>query len=162
VGLLAGFLLSPKLWLSARFYPSTPVLSFLKPLSFPFDYVVFLGMLLCLCVAGLLGKRFETNRRIPDICRIVGHAESVALAAVVLSILVHVGCVGVGVKKPSGRRAAAGRSQYLSDHRRQRLLLEWTPESEHWFCERRISMADGAIFKVLSMDRAIRRDCARR
>src|ERR1700722_13070531 len=52
-GLLAGFLLSPKLWLSARFYPSTPVLSFLKPLSFPFDYVVFLGMLLCLCVAGL-------------------------------------------------------------------------------------------------------------
>ncbi len=56
LGLLAGFLLSPKLWLSARFYPATPVLSFLKPLSFPFDYVVFVGMLLCLCVAGVLGK----------------------------------------------------------------------------------------------------------
>ena len=56
LGLLAGFLLSPKLWLSARFYPATPVLSFLKPLSFPFDYVAFVGMLLCLCVAGVLGK----------------------------------------------------------------------------------------------------------
>jgi hypothetical protein len=56
LGLLAGFLLSPKLWLSARFYPATPILSFLKPLSFPLDYAVFVGMLLCLCVAGLLGK----------------------------------------------------------------------------------------------------------
>jgi hypothetical protein len=41
LGLLAGFALSPKLWVSSRLYPLTPVWSFLKPLRFPADYVVF-------------------------------------------------------------------------------------------------------------------------
>ncbi len=41
LGLLAGFALSPKLWLSSRLYPLTPVWPFLMPLGFPGDYIVF-------------------------------------------------------------------------------------------------------------------------
>jgi hypothetical protein len=44
LGLLAGFALSPKLWLSSRFYPLTPVWSFLRPFPSPDDYVVFLAL----------------------------------------------------------------------------------------------------------------------
>jgi hypothetical protein len=48
LGLLAGFALSPKLWLSSRLYPLTPVWSFLGPIRFPGDYVVLFAL------AGLL------------------------------------------------------------------------------------------------------------
>ncbi len=50
ISLLAALLLSPKLWLSSRSYPLTPVVSFLKPISFPFDYATF-GMMLVLLTA---------------------------------------------------------------------------------------------------------------
>ena len=54
-GLLAGFLLSPKLWTSARFYPQTPVWSALHPLPVPFDRIVF-GALLLALIAGLFAR----------------------------------------------------------------------------------------------------------
>ena len=38
-GTVAGMVLSDKLWLSARFYPLTPVFPFLKPIPAPFDIV---------------------------------------------------------------------------------------------------------------------------
>ena len=47
-GLLGGFLLSPKLWLSSRMYPLTPVARFLRPIPPPFDYAVFAVLLLLL------------------------------------------------------------------------------------------------------------------
>ena len=47
-GWIAGFLLSPKLWLSSRTYPLTPVSGLLRPLPAPFDYVVFVALLLLL------------------------------------------------------------------------------------------------------------------
>jgi hypothetical protein len=47
-GLLAGLLLSPKLWVSSRFYPQTPVLPFLRAIPFPIDYAVFILLLLLL------------------------------------------------------------------------------------------------------------------
>jgi hypothetical protein len=47
-GLLAGMLLSPKLWLSSRFYPLTPVLPFLRSIPYPGDYAVFILLLLLL------------------------------------------------------------------------------------------------------------------
>ena len=50
MGLLAGFALSPKLWLSSRLYPLTPVWPFLKPLGPPADRMVF-GALLVLLIA---------------------------------------------------------------------------------------------------------------
>jgi hypothetical protein len=59
LGLLAGFALSPKLWLSSRFYPLTPVWSFLKPLPFPADYVVLFAL-----VALLLALIFAPRREI--------------------------------------------------------------------------------------------------
>jgi len=46
VGLLAGFALSPKLWLGSRLYPLTPLFGFLRPLPYPFDFAV----LACLVV----------------------------------------------------------------------------------------------------------------
>ncbi len=47
-GLLAGFLLSPKLWLSSRLYPLAPVARFLRPVPPPFDYAAFIAWLLLL------------------------------------------------------------------------------------------------------------------
>jgi hypothetical protein len=44
LGLLAGFALSPKLWLSSRLYPLTPVWSFLQPFPSPGDYVVIFAL----------------------------------------------------------------------------------------------------------------------
>ncbi len=54
LGLLVGFALSPKLWLSSRFYPLTPVWSFLGPIRFPGDYVLLftlVGLLVALIFA---------------------------------------------------------------------------------------------------------------
>jgi hypothetical protein len=45
LGLLAGFALSPKLWLSSRVYPFTPVWSFFKPPNTPIDYIAFFALL---------------------------------------------------------------------------------------------------------------------
>jgi hypothetical protein len=56
LGLLAGFALSPKLWLSSRLYPLTPVFSFLGPLRSPADYVA-LFTLSALLIALLITPR---------------------------------------------------------------------------------------------------------
>jgi hypothetical protein len=52
-GLMAGLLLSPKLWVSTRFYPLTPVAPFLKPLPYPFDYAVYILLIALLAVTGV-------------------------------------------------------------------------------------------------------------
>ena len=57
VGLLAGFALSPKLWVSSRLYPLTPVFSFLKPLPFPWDYVLFFGLIALLIAVGIKPRK---------------------------------------------------------------------------------------------------------
>lgn len=71
LGLLAGFVLSPKLWLSSRLYPLTPVWSFLQPLRSPGDYVVIFAFrpaafycgiamhVFILLVLGPVGHRFN-------------------------------------------------------------------------------------------------------
>ena len=51
--LLAGFALSPKLWLSSRLYPLTPLLSFIRPFPSPLDFVVFFALiasLIAICI----------------------------------------------------------------------------------------------------------------
>lgn len=40
-GMLCGLLLSHKLWIGSRSYPVTPIHPLLRPVRFPFDYVVF-------------------------------------------------------------------------------------------------------------------------
>lgn len=45
--------LSHKLWLSARFYPLTPVLPFLKPIPSPFDAILFGATLLALAASAI-------------------------------------------------------------------------------------------------------------
>lgn len=59
LGAMAGMILSHKLWLSARFYPLTPVFPFLKPIPSPFDYLLFGAALLA------LGASAITPRLIP-------------------------------------------------------------------------------------------------
>lgn len=56
-GLLAGFALSPKLWLSSRLYPLTPVWSFIKPLTSPGDYIVFFTVIALLIAAAIVPRR---------------------------------------------------------------------------------------------------------
>jgi hypothetical protein len=56
-GLMAGLLLSPKLWVSTRFYPLTPVAPFLKPLPYPFDYAVYILLLALLAVTAVAQRR---------------------------------------------------------------------------------------------------------
>ena len=55
-GLLGGFLLSPRLWLSGRFYPQTPVVPFLRPIPYPIDHVVFIVLLLLLVTVAVVRK----------------------------------------------------------------------------------------------------------
>ena len=52
-GLIAGLLLSPKLWLSDRFYPLTPVWSGLHPVPAPFDRVLYVALLLAVVLAAV-------------------------------------------------------------------------------------------------------------
>src|ERR1700722_18236007 len=52
-GLMAGLLLSPRLWMSTRFYPLTPLALFLKPLLFPLDYAAYLLLLGLLAAAAV-------------------------------------------------------------------------------------------------------------
>jgi hypothetical protein len=58
LALLAGFALSPKLWLSSRLYPLTPVWSFFRPLGAPGDSIVFFT-LAALLVALMVAPRRE-------------------------------------------------------------------------------------------------------
>jgi len=58
LGLLAGFALSPKLWLSSRLYPLTPVWAFLRPLRSPGDYVVIFTLVVLL-IALIVAPRRE-------------------------------------------------------------------------------------------------------
>jgi hypothetical protein len=55
-GLMAGLLLSPKLWVSTRFYPLSPVAKFFQPLPKPFDYAVYI-LLLALLAAIVVAPR---------------------------------------------------------------------------------------------------------
>ena len=48
IAFLCGFLLSGKLWITSRFYPLTPVFDSLPTIHFPFDYIVFVALLLLL------------------------------------------------------------------------------------------------------------------
>ncbi|HXA49259.1 MAG TPA: hypothetical protein VNV86_03085, partial [Candidatus Acidoferrum sp.] len=54
LGVIAGLVLSPRLWLSSRACRLVPVWDFLQPLPPPFDYLVLaimLGLLLWIAVA---------------------------------------------------------------------------------------------------------------
>lgn len=54
VGLLGGLLLSPKLWLSTRDYPLSPVFGFLPAIRYPLDHIIPGVMLVLLAlIAGL-------------------------------------------------------------------------------------------------------------
>lgn len=57
LGLLAGFALSPKLWLSSRFYPLTPVWSFIRPIPSPGDYILFFMLAALLIAAAVFPRR---------------------------------------------------------------------------------------------------------
>ncbi|HEY1341721.1 MAG TPA: hypothetical protein VGF59_29620 [Bryobacteraceae bacterium] len=52
LGLVAGLLLAPNLWLTSRSYPLAPVFGRLRPPSPPFDYAILAALLLLLaCIA---------------------------------------------------------------------------------------------------------------
>ena len=55
-GMMAGLLLSPRLWLSSRLYPQTPVWSGLHALPHPADYLVYGALLLSLAMAAVLPR----------------------------------------------------------------------------------------------------------
>lgn len=74
-GLVAGLLLSAKLWVSTREYPLTPLLDFVPPLPYPLDYLLF-GLLGVLLVGGLLFRG-----------RLAGAFVVAALALAVLLVL---------------------------------------------------------------------------
>jgi uncharacterized membrane protein YphA (DoxX/SURF4 family) len=52
-GMFAGLLLSPKLWLSDRLYPLTPLLPFSGRIPEPFDLIVYGAMLAALAVVAI-------------------------------------------------------------------------------------------------------------
>ncbi len=54
--LFAGLALSPKLWLSERVYPLTPVRAVLRPIPAPLDYILY-GAMLAMLVAIALVQR---------------------------------------------------------------------------------------------------------
>lgn len=56
LGLLAGILLSQKLWVSSRFYPLVPVFHALPRIPYPLDYICFGALLVCLFAAAFAQK----------------------------------------------------------------------------------------------------------
>jgi hypothetical protein len=57
LGLLAGFALSPKLWLSSRLYPLTPVWSFISAPRSPIDYIIFFALIALLIAVSATPRR---------------------------------------------------------------------------------------------------------
>lgn len=53
LGLLAGFALSPKLWLSSRLYPLTPVWSFVRAPGPPSDHIIFFALITLLAIVSV-------------------------------------------------------------------------------------------------------------
>jgi len=56
-GLLAGLLLSPKLWMSTRLYPLTPVWALIPTFAPPIDRVVFFSLIALLALVGIAPRR---------------------------------------------------------------------------------------------------------
>lgn len=56
LGFAAGLLLSPKLWISSRFFPLIPIIPGLSPLRFPLDYICAGALFLLLCAIGMAAK----------------------------------------------------------------------------------------------------------
>jgi hypothetical protein len=54
--LFAGLALSPKLWLSERVYPATPVVTFLRPIPAPLDYILYGAMLAMLLAIAFVAR----------------------------------------------------------------------------------------------------------
>jgi hypothetical protein len=54
--LFAGLALSPKLWLSERVYPATPIVAILRPIPPPLDYVLYGAMLAMLVAIALVAR----------------------------------------------------------------------------------------------------------
>src|SRR3984957_1423521 len=54
--LFAGLALTPKLWISERVYPLTPVLTLLRPIPFPVDYVLYGAMLAILAAIAVVAR----------------------------------------------------------------------------------------------------------
>jgi hypothetical protein len=57
VATIAGLVLTPKLWVSSRSYPLTPVATFLPQIPFPFDYIIFFGFLLLVALTAVAKNR---------------------------------------------------------------------------------------------------------
>jgi methylamine utilization protein MauE len=55
-GLAAGMLLSPKLWVSTRFYPLVPVFHWLPRVPYPLDYICYAALLLLLGAIAFAAK----------------------------------------------------------------------------------------------------------
>jgi uncharacterized membrane protein YphA (DoxX/SURF4 family) len=55
-GFVAGLWLSPKLWVSTRFYPLVPVFPHLPHIPFPLDYLCYGFLLLLLCAIAFVEK----------------------------------------------------------------------------------------------------------
>lgn len=53
LGMLAGFVLSPRLWLGPRFYPVTPVAGFFNP----YDRLTFVALVIALLVVAFVPRR---------------------------------------------------------------------------------------------------------
>ncbi|HEX4593383.1 MAG TPA: hypothetical protein VH157_03865 [Bryobacteraceae bacterium] len=57
LALLAGFALSPKLWLSTRLYPLTPLWSFVRPFPSPVDSILFFTLIGLFIAAAVVPRR---------------------------------------------------------------------------------------------------------
>ncbi|HEY3840578.1 MAG TPA: DoxX family protein [Bryobacteraceae bacterium] len=59
LGLIAGLLLSPKLWLSDRDYPLTPALDFFPPIPHPLDLALYSAMIALLVLIFIIPRPVE-------------------------------------------------------------------------------------------------------
>lgn len=55
-GMLAGIFLSPKLWVSTRFYPLVPAVPHLPSIPYPLDYICYAALILLLFAAAFVPK----------------------------------------------------------------------------------------------------------
>ena len=123
LGLIGGLALSPKLWVSSRYYPLTPVGPLLHAFLFPFDYIAYfalLALLLALC-----GTQAPHSHCRFHVDRALGDAGSIALAALVLPIRIHAARRSVGWAQTRTRRA-----QHVPPDRRGDVLLERAGQAE--------------------------------
>ena len=122
-GMLAGILLSPKLWVSTRYYPLVPALPHLPAIPYPLDYLCYGALIVLLVAAAFVAPAACVSMVVCGAGRDICAMGPDALAAVGLSVLADADCAGLLFVEARRRPRQTRCAQHLPAHHGLHLFL---------------------------------------